>query len=310
MAQISSCPQTMNKVLFAFFCLVTSLSADHFRLDLEDPLVVRWMQSRVSPHVLITIPGSGTHLVLKAIFLLNESVPRWHFNQELGSVFGFATDPNNPQYLCTHFWMAPNTEALHRALGLKKIICVRDLRDICIAALHKMREQMWPCVNRRHYKVWQTFYELPFDEQLLYAIRYECNPTHPREKIRQFSFQRAFLQAIEYMHDPENIVIRYEDLVGEKGGGSREAQLRELRRLADALELNLTEERLQEVADQLYGEDALDNKKLRKVDPQITFRKGKIGSWKGAFNEEHKQVFKERFGDALVQMGYEESNDW
>ncbi|WP_413167514.1 sulfotransferase domain-containing protein [Capilliphycus salinus ALCB114379] len=39
-------------------------------------------------------------------------------------------------------------------------------------------------------------------------------------------------------------------------------------------------------------------------------RKGVAGDWKNHFQEEHKQFFKDKYGSLLVQLGYEENNDW
>lgn len=41
-----------------------------------------------------------------------------------------------------------------------------------------------------------------------------------------------------------------------------------------------------------------------------TFRSGKVGSWRGAFSEEHKQIFKQISADLLVQLGYEQDDQW
>lgn len=41
-----------------------------------------------------------------------------------------------------------------------------------------------------------------------------------------------------------------------------------------------------------------------------TFRSGKTGGWKQHFTDEHKNLFKEVAGDLLVQLGYEQNNDW
>jgi hypothetical protein len=41
-----------------------------------------------------------------------------------------------------------------------------------------------------------------------------------------------------------------------------------------------------------------------------TFRSGKVGGWKRAFTEEHKQLFKEVTGDLLEKLGYEENGNW
>jgi hypothetical protein len=41
-----------------------------------------------------------------------------------------------------------------------------------------------------------------------------------------------------------------------------------------------------------------------------TFRSGKTGGWKTYFTDEHKILFKDVAGNLLVELGYEENNDW
>jgi hypothetical protein len=41
-----------------------------------------------------------------------------------------------------------------------------------------------------------------------------------------------------------------------------------------------------------------------------TFRSGKTGGWREHFTEEHKKLFKDVAGDLLVQLGYEQNNEW
>ncbi len=40
------------------------------------------------------------------------------------------------------------------------------------------------------------------------------------------------------------------------------------------------------------------------------FRKGIAGDWKNVFTEQDKRVFKAAAGDLLIELGYEENNDW
>ena len=49
-----------------------------------------------------------------------------------------------------------------------------------------------------------------------------------------------------------------------------------------------------------------------KINPQKspTFRSGKTGEWKQAFNEENKSIFKDLAGDMLIQLGYEKDLNW
>ncbi|MBN1264746.1 MAG: sulfotransferase domain-containing protein [Anaerolineales bacterium] len=41
-----------------------------------------------------------------------------------------------------------------------------------------------------------------------------------------------------------------------------------------------------------------------------TYREGKTGGWRNHFTEEHKNLFKEKAGALLVELGYETDQDW
>lgn len=45
-------------------------------------------------------------------------------------------------------------------------------------------------------------------------------------------------------------------------------------------------------------------------DPQSHYRKGKAGDWANHFTPDHVAAFKRKFGDLVVNLGYENSNDW
>jgi hypothetical protein len=51
---------------------------------------------------------------------------------------------------------------------------------------------------------------------------------------------------------------------------------------------------------------------ITQLNPQRspTFREGKTGGWRKAFSEENIQLFKEISGDLLINLGYEDSQDW
>ena len=42
----------------------------------------------------------------------------------------------------------------------------------------------------------------------------------------------------------------------------------------------------------------------------LHIRSGKKGQWKEYFSREHRAQFGELFGDALIELGYEDNNDW
>ncbi len=81
------------------------------------------------------------------------------------------------------------------------------------------------------------------------------------------------------------VTLRYEDLVGTRGGGSDERQLAALSTLARHLDLSTTGEHLQSrwAAVQHRG--------------NATFRKGQIGDWVNHFDEDIEAVFEQHLGE-------------
>src|SRR5690606_20421943 len=118
-----------------------------------------------------------------------------------------------------------------------------------------------------------------------------------------WNIQATFLQAIDWIHLPETLVCHYEDLVGEKGGGSQTSQVTEVMRIANFLGLSVPQEEISHIASLLYGDE-------QTFDLETNYREGKIQAWKSAFKENHKIAFKKRFGSCLVALGYELDDQW
>jgi len=98
-----------------------------------------------------------------------------------------------------------------------------------------------------------------------------------------------FRNHIWMLKHPHIFNIRYEDLVGSRGGGSNDIQDRLVSGVAAHLGLSID---AQSVANGLYDISAR------------TFRKGKIGAWRTAFSNKNKGLFHDRFGDVLDCYGY------
>ncbi|GAA2274491.1 hypothetical protein GCM10009853_030590 [Glycomyces scopariae] len=96
--------------------------------------------------------------------------------------------------------------------------------------------------------------------------------------------------AISLLHHPEVCTVSFEDLVGPRGGGSRDAQVEATRRVVAHVDSGLDPEHL---VDTLF-------------DPgSFSFHKGRIGRWREVFTAEHEALFAQRFGHLLKVFGYE-----
>ena len=90
---------------------------------------------------------------------------------------------------------------------------------------------------------------------------------------------------IGWILEQHGIVVKFEDLIGELGGGSNAAQLKAVQHIADYLEMFLSKDKISDICKRIFWPKAQ------------TFRKGQIGSWKEHFNSDHK-----RFSIASSEM--------
>ncbi len=100
------------------------------------------------------------------------------------------------------------------------------------------------------------------------------------------------------MNYPYALTVRFEDLVGSNGGGDDAKQLATVKAIAKHVSIELSEERAQEIATNLFGIT------------KNTFRKGQIGAWKEEFTPEHKKLFKQYGGELLIKLSYKNDLNW
>lgn len=92
-------------------------------------------------------------------------------------------------------------------------------------------------------------------------------------------------------------IIKFEDLIGPNGGGNLEKQIDTILKIADFLHIPLTYEKAKEIGEKSWGKSE-------------TFRKGLIGQWKEFFTPRHIQLYKEKYGNILIELDYEKNLNW
>ena len=103
---------------------------------------------------------------------------------------------------------------------------------------------------------------------------------------------------MQWIGGPGVHVCRFEDLVGERGGGSAERQLLAIEAIGEHIQRPLGRDQAKAIATRTWSQKS------------STFRKGVIGDWRNHFTDEHRRVFKDEAGKELVQLGYENDLDW
>lgn len=188
--------------------------------------------------------------------------------------------------ILAHLPYTPEAAELLRANRMPMVVIFRDPRDVAVSYMHwlKQRPQLY------HHSEYAA---LPNDhERLLIAIR--------RGKLGEYTLrpmEKQYRQILKWGKSEGALLVRFEDLVGEKGGGSSEVQHETIKRVCEYLALNVDKQRVISVQKELFG-------------PTSTFRKGQIGGWRTEFTKEHKNAVKDVAGELLIDLDYEKNLEW
>jgi hypothetical protein len=107
---------------------------------------------------------------------------------------------------------------------------------------------------------------------------------------RYFLARDEFEKCAWMLHHPAVCKVRYEDLVGPEGGGSKERQLAAVERVLAHIDADIAPD---VICGQLYNRDSW------------SFHKGRPGAWKEEFTSGNLRLFYAVYGDLLEQYGYE-----
>lgn len=176
----------------------------------------------------------------------------------------------------------------------------RDPRDQIISLYFFMKKESLQYPTRFF---WNWVHQMTIDEFIFKMIE---NGTMVEECPEAPHGIRELYEIYEpYLTMDDVCKIRFEDLVGAKGGGIKKQQEVIVKAIADNLNIRLSKDSLEDICESLYGISSEKGK-----NGYSTFREGQVGSWRRYFSEEHKMAFKAAAGDLLIRWGYEKDLNW
>lgn len=243
--------------------------------------------------MVVTPQKTGSHLLTKAMLLLCRKDVLHYPNRDISRedlIYFLNQAKKNNAFLHMHAFPSQHIIDTLQELNYKVIFLMRDPRDQAISLLFYVHNHDWKYgpINLHH-----SFSQLSFDEQLDEVIsgrRYGLSI--PKDIIGK---------RIPWMHLPDDFVYvaYFENLVGKKGGGSNDKQYKELRGILKFLNFNLAKRKIKYRSKNLYGKPG-----------DVTFRSGQIGDWNIYFTQDHIDAFKQAFGQELIDLGYENDQNW
>lgn len=185
-----------------------------------------------------------------------------------------------------HCTYTPELADLIAEQKMRTVCIIRDPRDTAVSHMHYLKQLS------RHV-VHNEYVALPDDHaRLMVSIRGGKLGRHTLQ-----SLDERYRRFLGWEREGGAAMVKFEDLVGPRGGGSAESQREAIERVVNHLELEVSEQKIHSIQENLFGSGR-------------TFRKGRAGGWKEEFSGEHKQAAKEVAGELLVELGYESGTDW
>lgn len=240
-----------------------------------------------------SLPKAGTHLLRHILSMSPSVIDKWtyHYLEIICDYKKQLSKGKNGQIISAHIhWSNELSEFLINN-EFKTILVVRDLREVCVSSAHY-------CTTDKRHRLYKYFNSLKTWNDKLEAAIQGVNAAEINDGVRAQTIAEHAEGFIPWLTDDSCLVVKFEDIVGAKGGGDKETQLSTIKKIFDHIGVELTDDKINEIS-----ENSFSNKTK-------TFRKGQIGNWRSEFSDKNIKLFKEVAGDLLVKLGYEKDNNW
>jgi len=176
---------------------------------------------------------------------------------------------------------SPYSDALYKILvknNYKIIHIIRDPRDVLLSWAHYV-----PTI-KYHYG-YHGLKDLPLEDRIQLILHgYESN------NFSLESFPNILQRSLEWINKEDILIVKFEELVGPKGGGSEEHQISKIKEIAGFVDSK--NNNFEDISTSLFGGTKV-------------FRKGKIGSWKDELSVELIDEINSTIKPFIEQFGYQ-----
>ena len=191
------------------------------------------------------------------------------------------------RYLIGH---VPYQECVHDSLnsfGIRTLFVTRDPRDVVVSQVHYV-------LKRKFHHLHKDFKRLRTDkERIITAIL----GIRKSNSVKSRGIAEKLTSTLKWADQESVMVLHFEELIGERGGGSLESQEKAIMNIGKHIGIEIGVEEAHSIGESAFGKGH-------------TYRKGKIGGWQDVFDKDVKDIFKRAAGEHLVNMGYEGDQNW
>jgi len=184
-------------------------------------------------------------------------------------------------FIIGHVPYSETSDKIHQEKLDLTLTIIRDPRDMILSMLRHVKDR------KTHHAHNYLFNVLDDDKARFFAIADGYN-----NKYGYLVGAESMLNSmLDWIKTDNNLSLKFEDIVGEQGGGSKENQLNSMRSLLNLINIDSTDENIKLIATDSFGKTS-------------TFRKGYIHGWKDFLTESENIKFERRYSDLLKKSGY------
>lgn len=235
--------------------------------------------------VLNSLPKSGTHL-LESLFTelplmrhTGKRTLRIQTQNPIQSKLRTLSSIKKGQFLLAHMQYHPTIVDTANDNNIKIIHLIRDPRDVMLSHLNYIENMD---LTQKSHKFISQFRTRP--EKLNAMLVGKDNVLEPFAKV---------LHKFEpWINHKDVLCIKFEDLIGEKGGGSKSKQQKVVKEICNFIGLKIDDESIETISNLIYSPKS------------STFNKGKIDNWRHSLNEEEKQLINDALKGQIQSYQY------
>lgn len=206
-----------------------------------------------------------------------------------GVVANLLSEAQEGEYIIGHMPFSEQANKLIQKYILKTITIIRDPRDMALSMLSHIKERPSHMAHTYLYSQLKTK-----NERLMAVVN-----GYDNEFGSLAGLEAMYRSMLLWGNQSGCILLKFEDLVGEQGGGDNSIQYDVIKSVINHLELveQMSDEKILAMGFESFGKTT-------------TFRKGQIGKWNELLDEKDKALFKGTLNNLLVELNYETGSNW
>jgi hypothetical protein len=238
------------------------------------PVLGSEMEDRLLTSVVVfTLPKGGSHLIYAIFELIAGKISEYGMRSNVP--MGFPIDLSEGREVFFSPLLGSDYRKLIEKNDLSKVIMLRDPRDLLISQLH------WIHATGKCPGNAETWHNLSMDEQIKELLLWNS----PQ------SIASLTKEMVASLHSSNTHICRFEELIGENGGGSRAAQESAIASLSRYVGCKLSDALISQIADQSFRLSG-------------SLRRDQVGVFRSYFSEENQALCKQLFGREIALLGY------